>query len=218
MKKGNFIIVLISAIAIGIVNYLVYPMIVDMTIKTIEIPVLSVDLKENEVLTPEIVDYIKVPKDYIGSNVVIDVSKLYGQYVKENMTVLKGSYLYEEYFEQNNSKEKELLITIPINSIYTNADLLETYVDLYFVGTFKNDGISKHVTGIIGKQIKIKDKNKDSLTLIVNIELFDYIVKATQMGEVIPINVYVQTTNNYYSQQRLFALLDEYCVTLRGGE
>lgn len=216
MKKGNFLIVLICALAIGIVNYLVYPLIVDMTIKTIEIPVLSVDLKEHEVLTNDIIDYIEVPKEYISNDVILDVSELYGLSVKDGMTILKGSYLYKDYFEKDAHKEKELLITIPIDSVFTDVNLLEKYVDLYFIGTIKNDGISMNITGQIATGVKIKEKSKDSLTLIVDTTLFDYILKASKLGTIIPINVYVEASDNYYSQKRLFSLLDEYCIALKG--
>lgn len=99
MKKKVVIVMFICLICEIVGYFLVMKFyvthIIDKELELIDVPITTIELSQRSLINESLIEYIKVPKKYLPSDIVIELSDLDSKIVSNNGFIPKGSFIYE---------------------------------------------------------------------------------------------------------------------------
>jgi len=247
-KKGprsisRFTVVIIVAVVIAVINYLSYPVILDMKLATVAVPVAKHDLEPYHQLTADDLTYVQMPKTYLGDAMLTDGDALIGLYVRPEHTVTAGSFLYSGALcsaEQLTGQVASglgtdgMALSLAVDDLSSTNDGLQAgqFVDLFFTGAKQEGGLHKAVVGLLCEHVALKavygpDSAKIDagghvrfVVVALSAQQLDYVMRAQQIGTVRPVLTDGAgrpdaEPSGYYSVARTMAFVDEMTVSLR---
>jgi len=227
----KIIITIITVILLGLGLYFAYDYYVSYKIGFTNIYVASHNIAQRTKITIDDIEIIKVPKDFINEDVLIDKNEIIDKYVKLSYSIPKGSLIYKNYLEDD---IKDLANTLLFDNqvtydLYVSDAKINTahlskgmYIDIYLTIDKKDKVISDlilqdcRITGFYdgnGKEILDYDRSTRIMvvSLAINKEDVSLLNKAMVIGSlntVVKSNTYIcDNTSKQNTESILFDYL-----------
>lgn len=214
-KENKIIIVLVIAIVTLLVGITVFIILVNKdnsnniplsndtnnTVKEdineyVLIPTAIKTLHEGDKIKEEDIEFIKVKREDLGKNVIINRSDVIGKYVSSNMTIVKGGvFTLESITDKSDSNildDNDDMLYYNINANYNGASNLRVndIVDIYY--KYQDNNQNKY--GILIENSKVvfirDDKGKEVNFNDVNVKISEIIVSVSRENYNLLFNSY----------------------------
>lgn len=240
---NRLVLVIVIAVLIAGINYLCYPVLLDIKLATVAVPVARVELSPYTVIETADISYIQVPKTYLPEHVIMDSASLKEQMVKPEHTIAAGAFFYDTALcspkqlagQLDDSTElPQWTYSLAVDELSSTNDNLKAgqFVDLFFTGQKLDNGIKKTVMGLLCEHVAIaavygSESNSASTTghiryvvLRLDQAQYDYVSRAVELGSITPaIGRYAASIDyqpdNYYNTALTKAYIDAWSAALR---
>ncbi len=233
-------VVIIIALVIAGINYLSYPLLLDIKLAAVAVPVARQTLSPYQQISAEDIVYVQMPKTYLDASIITDSSEIVGKYVRADCTVAANAFFYQDLIATSQQAEgssgsqlqsRQMAYSLAVDDIASTNDTLVNggYVDLYFKDTRMVNGISKAVIGLLCEKVCIKGLyGTDStpvtgsghiryIVVALDEEQLDYVMRAAAIGQIQPVirRNNDETFTDYYSIALTKAYIDQWSEALR---
>ena len=203
IKKKKTIIVLSVFISISI-SFIGGYLISSSRYHFVDVPVANEILISRDIIKNKDIKIIKLPKEYIGDNVVLDEEQLIGKYVSLNTIINENSVIYNNQIEDIdnmndyallNIKDNEVIYDLYTNDVSVNTAYLNNnmYIDLYLtierpeivsdllIGSVKVCGL--YDNNNLDFNIK-ENKNINIISIVIDKDMVPLLNKALKLGTI----------------------------------